>query len=381
MFESVTPSNQPAPEAPRAPAPPSTPLEIHTMPERFLGGGAQGKGLPMGAPKPKGSGRGLIIAISIIVVVGLGVVAALFFTDIFNKNAANTNNTNLVTNTANVNANANANTNVNGNANGNANANSNANTNANGNVNVNTNGNVNGNVNTSANQNVNSDPQAKSSVDTDKDELTDAEESIFGTNPSSSDSDGDSFLDGKELKLGYYPLGAGKLAGTSLVSTFTNALYGSSVLYPRQWVTVARSSTEQIFTNPTGDENITLAVYDNPARLTAKQWYMQQTGSVVDATGLVDVASWDTLSTGVISPNGLVYYFANAGQLYVISLNYGLKRTVDSRATFEMLARSLTVDPTKVNVNTNTTNANANTNTTVNTNTNANTNSNTNSST
>lgn len=381
MFESVTPSSQPAPEAPRAPAPPSTPLEIHTMPERFLGGGAPGKGLPTGAPKPKGSGRGLIIAISIIVVVGLGVVAALFFTDIFNKNAANTNNTNLVTNTANTNANANANVNGNANTNGNSNGNTNANANANANQNLNTNGNANANSNVNAptNQNVNSDPQAKSSVDTDKDELTDAEESIFGTNPSSSDSDGDSFLDGKELKLGYYPLGAGKLAVSSLVSTFTNALYGSSVLYPRQWVTVARSSTEQIFTNPTGDENITLAVYDNPARLTAKQWYMQQTGSAVDATGLVDVASWDTLSTGVISPNGLVYYFANGGQLYVISLNYGLKPTVDSRATFEMVARSLTVDQTKVNVNTNTANTNANTNTTVNSNTNAN--SNTNSST
>jgi len=351
------------------------------MPERFLGGGAPGKGLPMGAPKPKGSGRGLIIAISIIVVVGLGVVAALFFTDIFNKNAANTNNTNLVTNTANTNANSNSNANTN--ANGNANLNSNANTNSNQNGNLNSNGNVNTNVNAPTNQNVNSDPQAKSSADADKDELTNAEESIFGTNPSSSDSDGDSFLDGKELKLGYYPLGAGKLVASSLVSTFTNALYGSSVLYPRQWVTVARSSTEQIFTNPTGDENITLAVYDNPARLTAKQWYMQQTGSVVDATGLVDVASWDTLSTGVISPNGLVYYFANAGQLYVISLNYGLKPTVDSRATFEMLARSLTVDPTKVNVNTNTVNANANTNSVGNTNTagNTNGNSNTNSST
>lgn len=375
MFESVTPpssSNEPA----RAPSPPATPLEIHTMPERFMG---SGKGIPTGAPKPKGSGRKLIIAIGIVVVVLLGAAAALMFTNVLNKNAANTNNTNLVTNsTVNTNSNSNLNSNANQNSNTNGNVNTAGNLNDNGNLNANSNSNANQNTNA----NLNSNPQTKSSLDTDKDGLTDAEELVFGTNPSSADSDGDSFQDGSEVKMGYNPKGSGKIAASSLVITYTNQSYGASVLYPRGWSIVNRSVTEEIFSNPAGDESVTLSVYDNPARLTAKQWYLQQAGTSITTSSLVDVATWDLKSTGILSPDGLAYYFANGGQVYVISYSYGLKPAVDNRTTFEMIARSLTVEPSKVNLNTNSaTNLNGNANSNLNTNavTNLNTNVNTNS--
>lgn len=343
------------------------------MPERFLGSKSPlGKTPP---PSGKGSSRKLIIALGIIVVVALGVAAALMFTGVLNKNAGNTNNVNLVTNTPVSNTNANGN--ANRNANTNVNSNSNVNVNANANANVNSNANANTNVNANANSNVNSNPTAASSADADKDSLTDAEETIFTTNPSVADTDGDGFPDGSEVKLGFSPKGSGKLSASSLVSTFTNALYGASVLYPKGWLSVARSSTEQLLSNPLGDETVTVAVEENLARLTAKQWYITKAPSV-DPTTLVDAAAWDAKSTGVMSPDGLAYYFANGNQVFVISLSYGLKPTVDSRTTFEMVARSLVVDPSKVNVNanTNTANVNTNTNANANTNTNANTNSN-----
>ena len=355
MFESVTPSTPPSSQPP---APPTTPLEVHSMPERFLGSKS-----PLGkAPAPvggKGSSRKLIIAIGIIVVVGLGVAAALLFTGVLNKNAANTNNVNLVTNApatnVNVNANGNANVKVNTNSNSNANANANVNTNANVNVNANTNGAAN------ANANVNSNPTAPNSADADKDGLTDAEEPIFTTNPSVADTDGDGFPDGSEVKLGYNPKGSGKIAASSLILSFTNPLYGASVLYPKGWTIVARSSTEELLSNPLGDETVSFAVEDNIARLTAKQWYITKAPSV-DASSLTDATTWDGKSTGIVSPDGLAYYFANGNQVYIISLSYGLKPAVDSRTSFEMIARSLVVDPTKVNVNANT-GLNANTNT------------------
>lgn len=377
MFESVTPAS-PSTQPNQPPAPPTTPLEVHSMPERFLGSKS-----PLGkAPTPggKGSSRKLIIALGIIVVVALGVAAALMFTGVLNKNAGNTNNVNLVTNTpvSNANANANTNRNVNSNLNSNVNANSNLNANTNANANLNSNSNV--NVNTNGNANVNSNPTAASSADADKDSLTDAEETIFTTNPSVADTDGDGFPDGSEVKLGFSPKGSGKLSASSLVSTFTNSLYGASVLYPKGWLSVARSSTEQLLSNPLGDETVTIAVEENLARLTAKQWYITKAPSV-DPTTLVDAAAWDAKSTGVMSPDGLAYYFANGNQVYVISLGYGLKPTVDSRTTFEMIARSLVVDPTKVNVNANTNTANANANVNANVNTNANSNQNTNSAT
>lgn len=330
-------------------------------------------------PGGKGSSKKLIIAIGIIVVVALGAAAALMFTGVLNKNAANTNNANLVTNAPATNTNKNVNLNGNKNTNGNSNANVNANSNANANGNTNVNVNANSNANTNANQNVNSNPTAASSADADKDGLTDAEETLFTTNPSVADTDGDGFTDSSEVKFGYNPKGSGRLVASNLISTFTNSLYGASVLYPKGWLSVARSSTEQLISNPTGDETVTVAVEDNLARLTAKQWYITKAPSA-DIASLVDAAAWDGKSTGVISPDGLAYYFANGNQVFVISLSYGLKPTVDSRTTFEMIARSLVVDSTKVNVNvnTNTANLNFNVNTTLNTNSNANTNLNSN---
>jgi hypothetical protein len=50
-------------------------------------------------------------------------------------------------------------------------------------------------------------------VDTDSDGLSDYEEvKIYKTNPLSADTDGDSYLDGAEVKSGYNPNGAGKLS-------------------------------------------------------------------------------------------------------------------------------------------------------------------------
>lgn len=48
-------------------------------------------------------------------------------------------------------------------------------------------------------------------IDSDQDGLTDVEETKYGTDPVNSDTDGDTYLDGAEVKGGYNPLGVGKL--------------------------------------------------------------------------------------------------------------------------------------------------------------------------
>jgi hypothetical protein len=48
-------------------------------------------------------------------------------------------------------------------------------------------------------------------LDSDKDGLTDVEEVKYKTDPLNSDTDGDSYLDGSEVKGGYNPLGDGKI--------------------------------------------------------------------------------------------------------------------------------------------------------------------------
>jgi flagellar basal body-associated protein FliL len=57
-------------------------------------------------------------------------------------------------------------------------------------------------------------------IDTDNDGLSDYEEvKIYKTNPLSADTDGDGYLDGAEVKGGYNPNGAGKLSAVSAATT------------------------------------------------------------------------------------------------------------------------------------------------------------------
>lgn len=72
---------------------------------------------------------------------------------------------------------------------------------------TNTNTASNQNINASANQNTNS----SSTVDSDGDGLTDAQESIYGTDPHKADTDGDGYPDKTEIMNGYNPLGPGRL--------------------------------------------------------------------------------------------------------------------------------------------------------------------------
>lgn len=48
-------------------------------------------------------------------------------------------------------------------------------------------------------------------LDSDNDELTDVDETKYGTDSNNPDSDGDGYLDGDEVKNGYNPIGEGKL--------------------------------------------------------------------------------------------------------------------------------------------------------------------------
>lgn len=158
----------------------------------------------------------LIIIIVILLIAG-GVMAYLSFLQqvvpVVNANI------NLNTNAANVNENLNTNMNVNLNTNAvNINENMNANLNLNLNENLNANLNLIGNLNTNVNALLDSDNDGLpdelemslgtsiTSSDSDNDGLLDKEEiEIYSTNPLNPDTDGDTYLDGAEVKAGYDP--------------------------------------------------------------------------------------------------------------------------------------------------------------------------------
>ena len=375
----VNPAGGPA--EPRTPSqPPVNFDEVHVMPERFLTPESHS-----GGPGGRRSNLILIIAIATLVIGGGAAAAAYFLLKPANDNANNTNNSNSVANlttnqglnfnlNANLNSNANANSNLNANLNANRNANANTNSSVNQNLNLNANSNLNANLN--ANTNTGRTQPLPSSTDSDSDGLTDVEEQLYGTNANAPDSDGDSFVDGKqvlangqivgEVYLGYNPSGIGRLDTSGLVRLYTNTTWSYALLYPTNWLAQASDTSARtvLFTpsNPTG-EFIQVMVEDNPSKLTALNYYLSlNPGLTASAVESVVINGLE----GVRSADGENVYLAKADKVYIVRYSVGALTQVNFITSFEMMFKSfrLTVaDSTNSNQN-----ANLNTNSNVNTN-------------
>jgi len=385
MFDDNKPNYEPYRPQPPAIEPEKKPeaQDVYTMPEKFIS--KDGKG---GKSK-----KVLLIVLLLIVVFGGVAYGAVILFNRLSTNANTNANANLVNNAnINLNGNKNANTNLNTNTNGNLNLNTNTNTNANLNTNLNANANLNLNMNSNANSNTNvSIIPPTSSTDGDLDGLTDVEETLYGTNKSAPDTDGDGYIDGKkvqasgdiagELYLGYDPaVRNGRLEGSTLVKRYTNSTYNWSILYPAKWtatVTSAVLGDKSIMFSPdiSTVEYIHVTVQENMTGLSAKEWYLSQNSGVSasEVKSLV-VNGLD----GVRSLDDTTVYLSHGDKIYVITYSTGNLAAVNYLTTFEMMYQSFKLVSTNL-TNTNTsTNSNANINVNTNANTNANTNTNTN---
>lgn len=362
MFENTPPqsglpSSAPSPmpgmptSAPSQPAPMPQP-KVFTMPEKFRSTG--------GSPKSggsRGTKRLMIILIIVTVVAGLTVGGLYVFNNVLNQDTANDNaNTNTVvdenlnvvnTNTADENLNS-GNSNLNGvtNENTNVTANLNSSLNSNGNTNsvvTNTNASTNGNTNTST---VATSP-LPSSTDTDADGLTDIEETVYGTNASQPDSDGDSFIDGKKVDTtgtigevfnGYNPAGDGRLEGSALVKRQENAAKEYSLLLPTPWTAVT-DSAGGVLINPSQStgELFQVRVDANPSKLTPQQWYLAANPSA-NAAELTSITV--NALEGLYSEDQSTVYLFRDTKVYMIQYSTGSLTQVNYRTTFDMIVRS-----------------------------------------
>lgn len=341
------------------------PLDIYTMPEKFMtldketgGGGKNSK---------------ILFIVIAVIVVGILIAAGIF---VFQKYISpKSENTNLIV--VNNTNNANQNTNLNQNINQNINQNANKNTNANLNLNL-------FNMNNAANQNGNLNISViPSSKDSDLDGLTDVEETLYGTEPQKADTDGDSYADGQEIINGYNPLGTGRLEdmpeGQRLVTKYTSSSLNFTALYPASWVKGNDSENPDgvIFSTTTG-EFINISPQDNPAGLSARDWYLAQAPGI-DTTKIKSATNWAKNLEGVKSLDSSAVYYVKDKKAYVINYNTNVLTEANFFDTFEMVYRSFQfVTSSTVNTNTNL-NANTNRNTNVNTNANSNRNTNVNS--
>ncbi len=181
------------------------------------------------------------------------------------------------------------------------------------------------------------------SKDSDFDLLTDIEESIWGTDPMKSDSDGDGYNDGVEVANLYNPTvpgsGTGKLADSNLIKIFTNSKYGYSIYYPSSWQQSESggSGDNVMFISNTG-EFVGVIVQKNFAGyLTAKDWYLSQNPRI-DESDLEEILIGNWL--GVKSPDKLNVYLISNNYIYTITYNIGLKRKLNYKTTFDMMLKS-----------------------------------------
>lgn len=339
--------------------------EIHTIPAKFLPGGGS---RPSSSSGSGGSGGGSHKLVGFLIIFGavlLLVAGAAYYLLVIAKDEGQ-----LPTNTNQVeepikNANANVNTNrsvvpirntntsrnVNRSVNTNRNTNRNVNTNLNGNLNVNTNANVNTNINVNVNRNVNSGlnfnintPKMPSSLDTDKDKLTDAEEKIYLTEILKPDSDSDGYLDGDEVVAGYDPNNAGgaKLESAAYMTKLVNQREGYEVLYPKQWLTDIDEEDSKVLFSAAYGEFIEILVDKNRERLAPKEWYAKQSPSInVSKLELVSVGDIN----GIKSPDGLNVYLFVEDNVFVFYYNIGQLKELSFKTTFDMMVNSFVKTP------------------------------------
>ena len=182
------------------------------------------------------------------------------------------------------------------------------------------------------------------SQDVDADGLTAAEEQLLSTNQNQPDTDADGYLDGHEALNLYNPAGVApqKLEDTSLVLRYTNANFGYEILYPTKWQKeeVDVTGRETRFKGE-GTELISVTVVDNSGQLPLNEWYKKEVPAG-EVSALKQIAS-KSGADGLLSPDGLVAYFARKDRVYILTYHLGEATTKSFSRIFEMMMNSFIV--------------------------------------
>lgn len=185
-------------------------------------------------------------------------------------------------------------------------------------------------------------------TDDDRDLLTAAEESLFGTNPQLVDTDGDSYQDGFEILNLFDPQfgGGALLANSNNITVFIEQSLGYRMFIPDAWSEERISSTATRFVPLTSGSQISqeyfeVIVEDNTLDVSdARSWYISQfPGS--NSGQLIDVTAQGI--RGVMSPDGLTAYFVSGNSVYSITYNPATTSGLKYLTTFRMVVASFSV--------------------------------------
>jgi hypothetical protein len=186
-------------------------------------------------------------------------------------------------------------------------------------------------------------------TDTDQDGLTDVEEQLFLTSAAVPDTDGDSFLDGNEVKSLYDPATPGALLEVSpQVKLARNESFGYQLMVPVLWTAskTKADGTQFVIRPSTGTESFTLEVFTNENRESILQWYQSQTNRT-DVTSFINFsneAGWEGIQT---TDHTLVIATLDDGGpgsrafVFVMYYDAGQETVLRYRSVWDMMTNSL----------------------------------------
>lgn len=178
--------------------------------------------------------------------------------------------------------------------------------------------------------------------DSDQDGLTDSEEQLLGSSPALRDSDSDGYSDAAELMNLYNPAGEGALASNPNIKKYYNALYGYNLLYPYNWAQSAITGDDSIIFKAQNDQFIQVIVQPNSEKEEIAAWHQKHfSDSDVNMPKIISGGGWQ----GVKNENGMIVYLTDndLNNIYIITYNSGLGKTLDYINIFNLAIKSFTV--------------------------------------
>jgi len=187
-------------------------------------------------------------------------------------------------------------------------------------------------------------PPPEQAEDTDSDGLTDAEETeIFGSDPNSTNSDGDSFVDLNEVLNLFDPSrpDPAMLADNPGITTYRNTDYGLELLRPAAWTVQEIPSERSVrFTSATG-ESIRVAIYRKSPQESLSNWLPN-----APIQGVANLERFEQLTNKkgyeqIITLDRRSIFVANDGLVVSFTYDLGGQTDIRYRVTLSVMANSL----------------------------------------
>lgn len=166
--------------------------------------------------------------------------------------------------------------------------------------------------------------QGIASSDADGDGLSDAEETLLGSDKDKTDSDGDGFSDFAEFSKDYNPAGKGKLIDSGLMALYDSGSF--SLVYPKSWVFKA-AGNDSVYFDTNAGQLIKVSTQANTRNESIANWYQEQFSSEqVSSEQMLSQtdASGRLLWQGIKSKNGLSVFMTDPETKTIVSMNYDL---------------------------------------------------------